>query len=67
MNHELQKPKPYHTMHLIYSALRPAYGRSSKKSEIQLRYQAYLSACDKYKNHIKEIQKYLPNWMPPFK
>jgi hypothetical protein len=54
-------------MHLIYSDLRPAYGRSSKKSEIQLRYQAYLSACDMYKNHIKEIQKYLPNWMPPFK
>lgn len=55
---------PYQTMHLIYSVLRPADDPSEKKSEIQIRYHAYLNACEKHKNHIKEIQKYFPNWMP---
>jgi hypothetical protein len=64
-----RNPKPYHfiIMHLIYSALRSTDNPSEKKCEIQLRYQAYLSACDKRKNHIKEIRRYFPDWMPPFR
>jgi len=59
-------------MHLIYSALRPVDQAITNhgvqdNSEIQLRYHAYLSACEKHGDIIKEIQKYFPHWMPPFK
>ena len=57
-------------MYLIHSALRDpdnsaTTGQQPKEnSEIQLRYHAYLSVCEKHKNQIKEIQKHFPNWMP---
>ena len=74
MIHELKNlnlitPKPYQFMHLIYSALRDLDQTSDKhfskdNSEIQLRYRAYAEACNKHRQHITEIQKYFPNWMP---
>ena len=58
-------------MHLIYSALRPlqqnAMQTTENPTELALRYRAYLSACDKHRNTIADIQKYLPGWMPKFR
>jgi hypothetical protein len=60
-------------MHLAYSALHatddPKHepGNPKHATEIQLRYYAYLETCTKYRNHITEVQKYLPGWMPKFR
>ena len=59
-------------MHLIYSALRDideTNGKNQPKdnSEIQLRYEAYTEVCQKHRQYISDIQKYFPNWMPPFR
>jgi hypothetical protein len=56
-------------MYLAYSALQsqaetPAAHSSSANHELQLRYQAYQTACSKYSSYIAEIQKYFPGWRP---
>ena len=55
-------------MHLAYSALRTNKNANQSlqatKTELALRYQAYLSVCHKYSSHIAAIQKYIPGWMP---
>jgi hypothetical protein len=56
-------------MHIAHSALATPPQIDNNKTgnnAIQIRYQAYLSVCDKYKHEIKAIQKYLPNWVPAF-
>ena len=58
-------------MHLIYSALRDLDETDKRhqpkcNSEIQLRYLAYTEACHRHRQYIADIQKYFPNWMPPF-
>ena len=59
-------------MHLAYSAIQqtPANRKpdhiSNEYNEPVLRYQAYLDACDKHKDVIIAIQKYIPGWMPAF-
>ncbi|WP_162996478.1 hypothetical protein [Mucilaginibacter celer] len=35
-------------------------------NESLIRFKAYEAACEKYKDQIIEIQKYMPGWMPPF-
>jgi hypothetical protein len=59
-------------MHIAYSALRPQNEHAGKipgeqQNKIQLRYRAYLDACNKYHDHIAEIQKYFPGWAPKFR
>jgi len=57
-------------MHIAYSALRtkPKNGKSQlANAELNERYQAYQTACNKYQAEIAAIQKYMPGWLPPFK
>jgi hypothetical protein len=35
-------------------------------NEAVLRFKAYQAACDKYRDEIRAIQKYMPGWMPAF-
>ena len=57
-------------MHLAYSAISTNYNQPSgnllnePESEIQLRYNAYQTTCDKFSREIAAIQKYIPGWMP---
>jgi len=56
-------------MHLIYSALqRPASSdaKDPHQWESNIRYQAYKTVCEKYRDEIAAIQKYFPNWKPRF-
>jgi hypothetical protein len=57
-------------MYIAYSALSSTENKkqdTNPEPEIQLRYQAYRDACNKYSNHIAVIQQYLPGWMPKFR
>jgi hypothetical protein len=55
-------------MHLIYSALRDQTKNPNQpKTELTLRYYAYLEACKKHKDTIAEIQKHFPSWTPRFR
>ncbi|GGH03527.1 hypothetical protein [Mucilaginibacter phyllosphaerae] len=57
-------------MHLAHSALRTKQknGKSQlANKELDERYRAYLTACNKYQAEIAAIQKYMPGWLPPFK
>jgi hypothetical protein len=58
-------------MHLIHSALGPLQQNVAQTNqdptELQVRYRAYLEACDKHRDTIADIQKYLPGWMPKFR
>jgi hypothetical protein len=55
-------------MYLAYSALRTTdqntKDRITAETELQLRYQAYQTACNKYSQHIAAIRQYLPGWAP---
>ena len=59
-------------MYLAHSALKPCIKNmdddthDETQNEVQLRYQAYLSACTKHSNLIADIQKYFPGWLPGF-
>lgn len=57
-------------MHLIYSALREITELPVNNDHIaiekQLRYEAYLTVCRKYRREIAAIQKYFPQWEPRF-
>ena len=57
-------------MYLAYSALRsPSEDQNTPHeplNQLQLRYQAYQTICNKYSSHIVEIQKYFPGWWPGF-
>ncbi|MEO3408037.1 hypothetical protein AAFN85_29235 [Mucilaginibacter sp. CAU 1740] len=35
-------------------------------NEAVLRFKAYQAACDKYRDEIRAIQKYMPGWIPAF-
>jgi len=55
-------------MYLAHSALRARAEENhidpSSQTELQLRCQAYQTACSKYSHYIAEIQKYFPGWQP---
>ena len=59
-------------MYIAFSALQPQTmaGRNQNEnlsnSEPVLRYKAYVATCEKYKDEIAAIQKYIPGWMPSF-
>lgn len=56
-------------MHIAYSALNNNNGNSPENSDdptTRLRYEAYQQACKKHREHITQIQKYLPGWYPTF-
>lgn len=38
----------------------------NKNAEVLLRLEAHLQVCEKYRQEIKHIQQYLPNWQPRF-
>ena len=60
-------------MHLAYSVLnqiavdQQQLQGPQRDNELILRYLAYEEACDKYRNEIVAIQKYLPGWLPKFR
>jgi hypothetical protein len=61
-------------MHLAYSAISTISNNHSTgvqlnepESEIQLRYNAYKTTCDKFSREIAAIQKYIPGWVPKFR
>lgn len=58
-------------MHIAYSALNNSHQQQNQalqpETELQLRYQAYQTVCNKYSREIIAIQKRLPGWMPKFR
>ena len=61
-------------MHLAYSAINITNNNQQNstqqhngETEQLLRYRAYQYTCEKYRNEIVAIQKYLPGWMPKFR
>ncbi|MEB0249928.1 MULTISPECIES: hypothetical protein [unclassified Mucilaginibacter] len=56
-------------MHIAYYALRTKQknGKAELNNQhLAERYQAYQTACNKYRAEIAAIQQYMPGWMPPF-
>ena len=56
-------------MHIAYSALRTQLinGKAQPiNKELTERYEAYQATCNKYRDEIAAIQKYMPGWAPPF-
>lgn len=55
-------------MYIAHSALRQNKQEKTNFSEavLQQRIAAYRLTCQKYKQEIAAIQKYLPGWMPAF-
>ncbi len=55
-------------MYLAYSAFNITdNGNRSEQllnNDLTLRYQAYLTACQKHQREIAEIRKYFPGWTP---
>ncbi|TWI94047.1 hypothetical protein JN11_04864 [Mucilaginibacter frigoritolerans] len=58
-------------MYIAYSALNqhnpPQNSNNQPQTELQQRYEAYQTVCDKYRHEIAAIQKYLPGWTPKFR
>jgi hypothetical protein len=58
-------------MYIAYSAIDPfqkqQISSAEQDNERLLRYQAYQEACNKYRQEIAAIQKYLPGWLPKFR
>ncbi|WP_299583458.1 hypothetical protein [Mucilaginibacter sp.] len=60
-------------MNLAYSALRitniiqPQNEQHAPDNELMLRYQAYQATCEKFRQEIAAIQKYIPGWVPKFR
>ena len=60
-------------MHLAYSTLnhiaedRQQIQHHQSDNELVLRYLAHEKTCNKYRNEIAAIQKYLPGWLPKFR
>ena len=61
-------------MHLAYSAIGTLNNNqpsgiqlNEPESEIQLRYNAYKTTCDKFSREIAAIRKYIPGWAPKFR
>jgi len=60
-------------MHIAYSAISALPHSPQGKqeppepgSELMLRYQAHVAACDKYSHEIAAIKQWLPGWEPKF-
>jgi len=63
-------------MYIAYSALQnPLPGGQQQpelnqpetpSNELQLRYHAYQTVCNKYRQEIAAIQQYIPGWQPKF-
>ncbi|MCQ6958793.1 hypothetical protein [Mucilaginibacter aquariorum] len=56
-------------MHIVYSALRTQLKNGKAQpinQELTERYEAYQATCNKYREEIAAIQKYMPGWAPPF-
>ncbi|MEO7216258.1 hypothetical protein [Mucilaginibacter sp.] len=56
-------------MYLVHSALRTTIknGKAElKNKELQQRLEAYQTVCNKHREEIAAIQRYLPGWMPTF-
>ena len=56
-------------MHLAYSAIainntQQTGTHHQPDNEQLLRYQAYQLTCEKYRNEIAAIQKYIKGWLP---
>ncbi len=62
-------------MYLAYSALsanadlKPTAQNfpAEPENESVLRYMAYQETCNKFKDEIAAIRKYIPGWMPAFR
>ncbi|GGB08098.1 MULTISPECIES: hypothetical protein [Mucilaginibacter] len=62
-------------MHIAFSALRQLTGVNNNQDsrdtlnehEALQRFEGYKTACEKYRDEIAAIQKYMPGWMPAFK
>lgn len=61
-------------MYIAFSALRQQSTNHCDQNntellndpEAVLRFKAYEVVCEKYKDEITAIQKYIPGWMPAF-
>jgi len=60
-------------MYIAYSALQQSAGDNNPNNldnlnehEVLQRFEGYRAACEKYRDEIVAIQKYLPGWMPAF-
>jgi hypothetical protein len=57
-------------MHLAYSAIKNTDQQPIQPDQIEpesvLRFEAYLTVCEKYSREIAAIRQYLPGWQPPF-
>lgn len=58
-------------MHIAYTALqenkpRPQNDGVTDDNQLSIRLKAYYAVCDKYSKEITAIQKYIPEWVPPF-
>ncbi|WPU97265.1 hypothetical protein SNE26_14655 [Mucilaginibacter sp. cycad4] len=62
-------------MYIAFSALRQSTGDNNNQNcsntlnehEVLQRFEGYRTACEKYRDEIAAIQKYMPGWMPAFK
>jgi hypothetical protein len=61
-------------MYIAFSAFQQSTGENhnqnnqgiSNEHEALQRFEAYRAACEKYRDEITAIQKYMPGWMPAF-
>jgi hypothetical protein len=59
-------------MYIAFSALQQSTGENHNQKntlnehEVLQRFEAYRAACEKYRDEIVAIQKYMPGWMPAF-
>ncbi|RYU91078.1 hypothetical protein EWM62_03835 [Mucilaginibacter terrigena] len=56
-------------MYIAYSVLRDEQKTGKDlpdNNKLNKRLEGYIAACDKYRNEIAAIQKYIPGWTPPF-
>ncbi|WP_413668900.1 hypothetical protein ACEN9X_02480 [Mucilaginibacter sp. Mucisp86] len=61
-------------MYIAFSALQQSAGDSNypntsdnvNEHEVLQRFEGYRAACEKYRDEIAAIQKYLPGWVPAF-
>ena len=61
-------------MYIAFSALQQSTGESHNQNNLNTlnehealqRFEAYRAACEKYRDEITAIQKYIPGWMPAF-
>ncbi|MFC0512705.1 hypothetical protein ACFFGT_00780 [Mucilaginibacter angelicae] len=61
-------------MYIAFSALQQSARDNNNQNNLDIlnenealqRFEGYRAACEKYRDEIAVIQKYIPGWMPAF-